>query len=139
MSFFSFAWNWLKQPAQWHGSGGIPVRILEQLGYTALALTDVKVLREWEGSPVGCDALSFDGTLERYARRDAQGNVSVRRVADDSEIVRIPGPGSPTNVVLSLDVIRQRSKVLADLEKKGALKIVGAMYDLPTGVVDMIG
>ena len=38
MSFFSFAWNWLKQPAQWHGSGGIPVRILEQLGYTALAL-----------------------------------------------------------------------------------------------------
>jgi osmoprotectant transport system permease protein len=38
MSFFSFAWDWLKQPAQWHGSGGIPVRILEQLGYTALAL-----------------------------------------------------------------------------------------------------
>jgi osmoprotectant transport system permease protein len=38
MSFFSFAWNWLKQPQQWHGSGGIPVRILEQLGYTALAL-----------------------------------------------------------------------------------------------------
>jgi osmoprotectant transport system permease protein len=38
MSFFSFAWNWLKQPQQWHGPGGIPVRILEQLGYTALAL-----------------------------------------------------------------------------------------------------
>jgi osmoprotectant transport system permease protein len=38
MSFLSFAWNWLKQPQQWHGSGGIPVRILEQLGYTALAL-----------------------------------------------------------------------------------------------------
>jgi osmoprotectant transport system permease protein len=38
MSFLSFAWNWLKQPQQWHGSGGIPVRILEQVGYTALAL-----------------------------------------------------------------------------------------------------
>jgi osmoprotectant transport system permease protein len=38
VSFLSFAWNWLKQPQQWHGSGGIPVRILEQLGYTALAL-----------------------------------------------------------------------------------------------------
>jgi osmoprotectant transport system permease protein len=38
MSFFSYAWDWLKQPAQWHGSGGIPIRILEQLGYTALSL-----------------------------------------------------------------------------------------------------
>ena len=38
MSFFSFAWDWLKQPAQWHGSGGIPVRILEQLYYSGLAL-----------------------------------------------------------------------------------------------------
>lgn len=38
MSFLSYAWNWLKQPQQWHGPGGIPVRILEQLGYTALAL-----------------------------------------------------------------------------------------------------
>jgi osmoprotectant transport system permease protein len=38
VSFLSYAWDWLKQPAQWHGPGGIPVRILEQLGYTALAL-----------------------------------------------------------------------------------------------------
>ncbi len=38
MSFLSFAWDWLKQPRQWHGSGGIPVRILEQLGYSALSL-----------------------------------------------------------------------------------------------------
>jgi osmoprotectant transport system permease protein len=38
VSFLSYAWDWLKQPAQWHGPGGIPVRILEQLGYTALSL-----------------------------------------------------------------------------------------------------
>lgn len=38
MSFFSYAWDWLKQPAQWHGSSGIPIRILEQLGYTGLSL-----------------------------------------------------------------------------------------------------
>lgn len=38
MSFLSFAWNWLKQPQQWHGSEGIPVRVLEQLGYTGLSL-----------------------------------------------------------------------------------------------------
>jgi osmoprotectant transport system permease protein len=38
MSFFSFAWNWLKQPQQWHGSEGIPIRILEQLYFSAVAL-----------------------------------------------------------------------------------------------------
>jgi osmoprotectant transport system permease protein len=38
MSFLSYAWDWLKQPQQWHGADGIPVRILEQLGYTALSL-----------------------------------------------------------------------------------------------------
>jgi osmoprotectant transport system permease protein len=38
MSFLSFAWDWLKQPQQWHGPDGIPIRILEQLGYTALSL-----------------------------------------------------------------------------------------------------
>jgi osmoprotectant transport system permease protein len=38
VSFLSYAWDWLRQPAQWHGSGSIPIRILEQLGYTGLAL-----------------------------------------------------------------------------------------------------
>lgn len=38
MSFLSYAWNWMKQPQQWHGPSGIPTRILEQLGYTGLAL-----------------------------------------------------------------------------------------------------
>ena len=38
MSFFTYAWNWLRNPAQWHGSGGIPIRILEQLGYAGAAL-----------------------------------------------------------------------------------------------------
>ncbi len=38
MSFFSFAWTWLTQPQQWHGPDGIPVRLLEHLGYTGLSL-----------------------------------------------------------------------------------------------------
>lgn len=38
MRFLSYAWDWLRVPAQWHGSGGIPVRILEQLYYTGLSL-----------------------------------------------------------------------------------------------------
>jgi osmoprotectant transport system permease protein len=38
VSFLSYAWDWLNQPAQWHGSDGITIRILEQLYYTGLAL-----------------------------------------------------------------------------------------------------
>jgi osmoprotectant transport system permease protein len=36
--FFSNAWDWLRSPAQWHGADGIPLRILEHLGYTGLSL-----------------------------------------------------------------------------------------------------
>ncbi len=38
MSFLSFAWNWLRAAHQWQGSDGIPVRILEHLGYSGLSL-----------------------------------------------------------------------------------------------------
>jgi carbonic anhydrase len=41
-----------------------------------------------------------------------------------------------TNVELTLDSVRRRSTVLADLEKKGSIKITGAMYDLATGTAE---
>jgi carbonic anhydrase len=42
-----------------------------------------------------------------------------------------------TNVLLGLDGIRRRSPILADLEKKGAIEIVGGMYDVATGKVEL--
>ena len=44
-----------------------------------------------------------------------------------------------TNVELTMADIRRRSSVLADLEKSGAIKIVGAMYNLDTGAVGFFG
>jgi osmoprotectant transport system permease protein len=38
MSFLTFAWDWLKSSSQWSGSDGIPIRILQHLGYTGLSL-----------------------------------------------------------------------------------------------------
>ncbi len=58
-----------------------------------LALLDVRVAKEWDGWPAGSTWLDFDGALERYARMDGSGNVSVRRVADDDRIYRLPGIG----------------------------------------------
>jgi len=43
-----------------------------------------------------------------------------------------------TNVVVALDTIRRRSPILAELEKKGTIRVAGAMYDLATGRVEFI-
>lgn len=43
-----------------------------------------------------------------------------------------------TNVLLGLAEIRRRSPILEELEKKGNIKIAGAMYDLATGVVEFV-
>jgi hypothetical protein len=53
-----------------------------------LSLPDVEVLREWAGPPNGT-YLAFDERLETYARSEPPGQVSVRRVADDAETVRL--------------------------------------------------
>lgn len=39
-----------------------------------------------------------------------------------------------TNVLVAIENIHRRSSILEDLDKKGTIKIVGAMYDLSTGV-----
>ena len=43
-----------------------------------------------------------------------------------------------TNVLLGLESIRRRSPILADLEKKKTIQIVGGMYDLVTGGVEFL-
>jgi len=40
-----------------------------------------------------------------------------------------------TNTVNQIEVIREKSKILRELEQKGEIKIVAAMYDISTGVV----
>jgi hypothetical protein len=48
-----------------------------------LALPDLRIAKEWTGWPAGSGPVDFDGRLEHYARTDAQGAVSIRRVAGD--------------------------------------------------------
>jgi serine/threonine protein kinase/WD40 repeat protein len=59
-----------------------------------LALPDLQIAREWDGWPSGSFRVDFDATLQRYVREDRQGNVTVRRVADDAQVCRLQlGPG----------------------------------------------
>jgi eukaryotic-like serine/threonine-protein kinase len=84
----------LGQPTEWFDR-------LRNEAVAAVALPDVEVVRQWQGWPRGTVGMRFDGTLERYARSDQHGNVSVRRVADDAEIVALPGAGRTAEVYLS--------------------------------------
>ena len=43
-----------------------------------------------------------------------------------------------TNVLLGLESLRRRSPILADLETKNTIQIVGGMYDLATGIVEFL-
>ena len=43
-----------------------------------------------------------------------------------------------TNVVQTVAMVRNRSPVLAELETRGAIKIIGAMYDVTTGRVTLV-
>lgn len=38
MTFLSNAWSWLAARQQWQGGDGIPIRVLQHLGFTGLAL-----------------------------------------------------------------------------------------------------
>src|SRR5262249_35459728 len=51
-----------------------------------LAMSDLHVARRWDGWPAGSHCVDFDDWFEVYARSDNQGNVSIRRVADDAEL-----------------------------------------------------
>jgi osmoprotectant transport system permease protein len=44
MSFLTFAWDWLSSPQQWHGADGIPLRLLQHLGYSGLSLLIAAVI-----------------------------------------------------------------------------------------------
>lgn len=59
------------------------------------ALTDLRVGNLWK-VPSDTTVVAFDPTFDRYARGDEQGNISVRRVANDQETMNLPGTGIPT-------------------------------------------
>lgn len=53
-----------------------------------LALFDVRLDHEWEGLHSRDASMAFDSDLTHYATCDTRGNITVRRVADDQELVR---------------------------------------------------
>jgi WD40 repeat protein len=59
-----------------------------------LTLADLRLKKEWDGDPSDAWVAVCDADLGRYARSDAEGNLTVRGVADDLEVARFPGHGT---------------------------------------------
>jgi len=53
MSFFSWAWDWVTQGANWHGSGSIPQQLLAHLGYSGLSLLIAALIAVPAGVAIG--------------------------------------------------------------------------------------
>src|SRR5262249_1368685 len=92
------SWKALADAARLARELGLGEPVLAELrdeAVACLALTDVRLGHEWPGFPPGSTAgMAFDADLERYARSDLKGNLSIRSVGDDRELARLPGQGA---------------------------------------------
>jgi osmoprotectant transport system permease protein len=53
MNFFSYAWNWLTEAANWHGPRGIPHQLVAHLGYSGLSLLIAALIATPLGVAIG--------------------------------------------------------------------------------------
>jgi WD40 repeat protein/Tfp pilus assembly protein PilF len=58
-----------------------------------MALPDLKRIRQWGGWNAATVAIAYDADFERYAQLRRDGTVSIRRVADDQEVLHLGGRG----------------------------------------------
>lgn len=96
------AGRWSRRPGQRFDSlraltDAARIRTTADLRDEAIACMALPDIRTVAHIPVWASDLSafvFDAALERYARSDSQGNVSIRQITGDREVLRLPGHGT---------------------------------------------
>ena len=79
-----------------------PSLALRNEAIACLATPDLRMGKQWVCSTGGVSVgpyFAFDSRCERYARNE-EGAISIRRVADDVELVRLASPGAEVQWVL---------------------------------------
>jgi carbonic anhydrase len=80
------------------------------------------------------------GNLTALINKIEPAVAAVKEPADDnlrnSKNIDFVNEVAAKNVQMTIENIRLRSDVLAEMEKYGEIRIVGGMYDIATGVVD---
>jgi WD40 repeat protein len=77
----------LKQPPEWFDR-------LRNEAIAAMALPDLHITKEFGHLPPGKAAVALSDDFELYAQTTEQGDCTVRRVADDTEVARLPKLGT---------------------------------------------
>jgi eukaryotic-like serine/threonine-protein kinase len=77
-----------------------PALELRNEAIACLALSDMRVEREWQAKQDPFSAVAFDANYERYAVGDSTGRISMRRISDDQEFSHLPGNGQPVDFLL---------------------------------------
>jgi len=79
------------------GPGPAEALKLRNEAIACMALVDLRLDKTWPGYPPGSTTtgIAFDPEMQRYARIDEDGHVTVRRLADNRELTRIPDCGAP--------------------------------------------
>jgi WD40 repeat protein len=77
---------------------------LRNAAIACLALPDLRLEQEWEGSPPGTSGLAFDGRFERYAWVLGDEGIRVCRTADHQVLLRLPTP--PADRAERLTILR---------------------------------
>jgi serine/threonine protein kinase/WD40 repeat protein len=76
---------------------------LRNAATAALAVPDLYMTKPWHPWPADAIAVDFDDAQTIYSRTYRDGNCSIRRVADDVEICRLPALSWPAMPCLSPD------------------------------------
>src|SRR5262249_3622354 len=95
------AGRWSRRPGQRYGglealAEAATIRPSPELrdeAIACMALVDLRLARRWKADKPGVPPSAFAARLRRYVHLDDRGNIPIRRVADDSLVVRLTGPG----------------------------------------------
>jgi WD40 repeat protein len=74
-----------------------PPLVLRNEAIACLALADFQTPDRWHGVPPDTVMRAFSPTFEYYAYATDKGDVSIRRVADETEFLHFPGAGVTAN------------------------------------------
>lgn len=102
-------------------------KVVLVLGHTACGAV--------QGAINGVELGSLTGLLKKIKPAVDATQYSGKRSGDNMEFVDAV---AKTNVTNTIQEIRQGSKILADLESKGKIKMVGAIYHLNGGLVEFL-
>jgi serine/threonine protein kinase/tetratricopeptide (TPR) repeat protein len=80
----------LKQPPAWFGP-------LRNEAIAALALPDIHITQEFGAFPPGSIRVELNDDFTLYVRTTDTGGCTIRRVADDREVCRLPELGEPAD------------------------------------------